>query len=547
MQVLVWTWVNLLFVVEAGLTMLAFGCTWQFKAARQLLCRLACSRMAPLIVGVLAITLRLAMLPIEAVPVPGVHDEFSYLLAADTFAHGRLANPTHPLWQHFETMQIEHVPAYASMYPPLQGLLLAAGTLTTGVPFAGICFEIGIMCAALCWGLRGWFPPGWAFLGTMLAVLRLAMFSYWADSYWGGALAAAGGALLFGAVPRLIGRARLRDALLAAVGIAILANTRPYEGFAFSFAAGFLLLAGARRPKLRVVLPAFAAVLVPVVACMAYYNWRVFGSPTTLPYSINRATYAVARVFLFQAPLPQPHYRHQSLYDYYAVWEAAYFLHARTLVGYLEVSLSKLHAFWQFFVGPALTVPLVAAAFTWRSRRTRALLLTAAFMAAAASLTPWYMPHYSAPATVAILAWILQGLRALRRWKPGLAAAIPAVCTLMVGIRIAMALLPIPFVLTYPMTWAATWSPHLERDAIAQRLHAAGGRHLVIVRYQPKHDPFKEYVFNDADIDRSEIVWAHDMGPADNAELRRYFPSRRVWLLEPDRRPIQLTPYPAGQ
>jgi hypothetical protein len=110
-----------------------------------------------------------------------------------------------------------------------------------------------------------------------------------------------------------------------------------------------------------------------------------------------------------------------------------------------------------------------------------------------------------------------------------------------------MALLPIPFVLTYPMTWAATWSPHLERDAIAQRLHAAGGRHLVIVRYQPKHDPFKEYVFNDADIDRSEIVWAHDMGPAGNAELLRYFPSRRVWLLEPDRRPIQLTPYPAGQ
>jgi hypothetical protein len=547
MQFWVWVWMNLLFVIEAGLTVLAFGSGWRFQWLWKFSSRVGRSRWAPLIAGVAAVILRLAVLPIEPVPVPGVHDEFSYLLAADTFAHGRLANPTHPLWQHFESMQIDQVPTYASMYPPLQGLVLAAGQVTTGIPFAGVVFSVGIMCGALCWALRGWFPPGWAFLGAMLAVLRLSMFSYWADSYWGGALVAAGGALLFGAVPRLIRRSRPRDAVLAALGIAILANTRPYEGLAFSLAAGCLLLIGVRRLKIRAVLPAFMAVLLPVIVWMAYYNWRTFGSPITLPYSINRSTYAVARVFLFQAPRPEPHYRHQSLRDYYAGWEVGYFQHSRTLVGYLHITLLKLQAFWQFFVGPALTVPTIAAVFTWRSRRTRAFLLIAATMAAASSLIPWFMPHYAAPAMAAIVAWFLQGLRVLRRWKPPLASAIPGACALMVGVRIAMALLPIPFVLTYPMTWASTWSNHLEREGITQRLHAEGGRHLVIVRYWPRHDPFKEYVYNAADIDGSEIVWAHDMGTAHNMELRRYFQSRRVWLLEPDSQPAQLRPYPADQ
>jgi hypothetical protein len=66
---------------------------------------------------------------------------------------------------------------------------------------------------------------------------------------------------------------------------------------------------------------------------------------------------------------------------------------------------------------------------------------------------------------------------------------------------------------------------------------------LVFVRYGPGHIIHEEWVFNDANIDRSEVVWARDLGTEKNKELITYFPNRKTWLLEPDKRPISLSPY----
>jgi hypothetical protein len=520
----------------------------QLAAFEAVLSRFAESRgRAVAVVFLFVIAARVLALPFLHIPVPGIHDEFSYLLMGDTFAHGRLANPTHPMWISFETFHVNWRPAYASMYPPGQGVALAIGELL-GNPWFGVVLSVAVMCAAITWMLQAWVPSRWALLGGAMVTLKLGVASYWVNSYWGGAVAATGGALVLGAMARIVRRARVRDALLLALGIAILANSRPYEGFLFCapIAAWFLWWLVGKAKTRDAFATRFGRIAVPVAALvtltvvwMGYYNFRLTGNALLMPHVLNTRTYHSAQPFLWQEPLPPLHYRNQQFEEFYNQWERDNY--HRGVADAARVTWEKIFrgGINYFWMGLLLVLPGVP--YALRDRRMRLPLVALATVLIGVFVVVWSAAHYAAPITCVIFLLIVQSVRHLRtmRWKGrpiGMALSRALVLCLVFD-----AIFYVAHGVCDPLFWPCEGDP--SRTAIAEKLDRTPGKHLIIVRYTEDHNIHDDWVFNGAEIDGAKVLWARELDAEQNSKLLNYFSDRKIWLVTPDTDNTYLAPY----
>jgi hypothetical protein len=467
----------------------------------------------------------------KGIPQAQIQDEHSYLLAADTFAHGRVTNPTPAFWEHFETPHELMRPTYMSKYPPGQGLSLALGQVLTGLPIVGVWLTTAAACGMIYWMLLGFLPATWAMLGGLLAVLHPQLIQ-WSGNYWGGSVAVLGGAMVLGAWVRLMSRPAVPSDLILGVGLAILANSRPYEGLVLAIPLMLSLLPqSGRKGAFRLLIP-LIVVLLPTAAAMGYYNFRVTGHPLRMPFAEYSDQYDVYPKFWFLPKRPQPEYRNDSMREIHTVFEQGDYKRLRTPTGFLAIAIYRLWTLISLHARPwPLLLPLFFGLATLKNKTLRWIWLTISLFLAGLWSENFFLPHYAAPSTAALLLVIIVGWQKLSRFTPlGRSVAIAMAVGVFTGSVLALC---------------------APRDRDSQRAgqttitdKLTTGKHLIFVQYTPGHLMHDEWVYNQADIANARIIWARYLGSQADAPVTQHYAGREIWLLSVGEKDLHLGAYP---
>lgn len=486
---------------------------------------------------------RLALLKHSGIPQPAHHDEFSYLLGADTFAHGRVANPPHPLARFFESPHVLARPVYASKYPPGQALFLALGQRLFGSPFYGVVIGNALMVFTFCVMLCAWVRLPWAVAVAAALACSLIPPMYWTDSYWGGAVAASGAALVLIAV----GYSRIRQAAalgtVFALGAVLLFFTRPFEGGVLILAV-FIVFGKELWQRRR-----WAAVLaaLPVIALgvgfSAYMNKATTGSYLKLPYLLHDRQYNVTPPFWFLPLRPEPAYSHPRLASQHgnSGWEQEDYRHQHpwplgVVVGFLFSLETFFKTFKIYGVSGLLSGWLaLLILFAWRDPLSRRVGIVVGICLLAMTFETWHFPHYSAPALAALSILVAAGAEQCWKFRPPIGPGL-TVFVLIFSV--------VSSVSTLAATRERSWTN--DRADLMARLSKLAVPQLVIVHYpSPGWKVDEEWVYNSSNIDAQKVVFAHDLGEKENTLLRDYYPDRQASLLTLNDSGYTLTPYKA--
>lgn len=502
------------------------------------------------------------------IPEPHVHDEFCYLLAGDTFAHGRLANPTPELPEFFEVEHVLVVPTYMAKYPPGQGLCLAAGQVLFGHPIFGVWLGCGAFSASLCWMLQGWTAPRWA-LATTLSVILTNVTSYWCQSYWGGMAAACGGALLFGGLRRTLRRPRISASLMMGLGIVVLAITRPFEGLLACLPVATIMVWWLTTDRTACFKKKFTAWLLPIGgmclaggAAIAIDNQAVTGDWRQLPHGLHQRQYFFAGTSCFSKTWTPSRIPCDRIAAYYVQkqqrrqherWNAQtisgeFVRRAQTFVTF-GLTADASQGSWDLEIAVLISVIVLIAGrkkrWAWFCWATIGFYLLGAGIFRA-----WFM-HYSAPVLPLLYGATAMALhtidRASRAWLP------PRF--------IRPALLVVVLLTSWVANYGEFFAKQLygkflsrpkaaretelisSRTDLLQDLLSQAGAHLVFVRYSADYSIGDEWVYNAADMQSAPVLFAHDLGFEKNRQLIERHRDRQVWLASLTPGDKSLVPY----
>ena len=396
------------------------------------------------------------------------------------------------------------------------------------------------------WMLKGFVSNRWAAWGAIILLINWRVSRVWGQSYYGTGPALLGATLVFGAWGRLLQRSKLKPGLCLGLGLVTWVITRPYEGLVASIPVMITLVwrtvtAAPLERQLsirRVLIPVLCLVAVGIGA-LSWYHQQVTGSLFKWPYRLYEETYtrrsSPAGTVVSWTALGE---RKRTIPSLEAESTAAASRMAESEP--LRFAFRKAAFQWWFHLGVLWTLPLVIAVSEFRRWPNAFAAVTIGLVGVAILLQRTSgMPHYAAPIHPLIILLVVQGLRRMwtyrwmgRRWGKDLVILFTSFSAICYFVPLFQDLAP-PTV----RNWAA------ERDRIRRELHATPGKDLVIVRYCKGHSMHEEWVYNQADIDRSEVVWARELKSRDMQELLQYFPDRRVWLIEPDHETLGVKPY----
>ncbi|HEV8071965.1 MAG TPA: hypothetical protein VGP76_29895 [Planctomycetaceae bacterium] len=479
---------------------------------------------------------------------PAYHDEFSYLLQAKTFLHGRLSFPSSPrLPELFDQMHVVNEGRFASRYFPgvgawiapylaighpywaqwLAGAMAAFFTFWAGRELAGN--RVGLLA-----GLLTALSPGLALFDNLLlshpptiAALTLFLFTFL----------------------QFMRTGRRLDAFWAGCGLSFAMLCRPMTaaGFALPFGIWFVWQLFRKSPRsapapLAVKLQATACLAAPLVlglALMFVYNRAITGDGLLSPYQLYTDTYTPRHVYGFNNVVRGERRVGPRVMEGYDRW-------AENLTPRLAWQNEKERlassARWTLGLIPlAMAGVIFVVALVWRLE-TRWQLVAASVVSLHAVHVPywfvgimgWHYVFETAPLLLLLFAVTSRELAAV--WTASGRLVMP----------IWWAALLASAVLTNWIPFDPFWSMSrieggIEEVAFA-RLRYEGFQRmldqlvtqrpaLVLIEGDPA-DRSLDYVVNDPQLDAPVLRGRFRRGQTDLAKVRAAFPDRTLYLFD---------------